>query len=69
MITERDVIMDNIYNNIQLGDWLEEIEDNEVKRKDVIHYLMEDFSLDRPTAEQLLEMYYMANQNLEPIWK
>jgi len=69
MITERDIIMDNIYENIQLKDWLIGIEDNEVKRKDVIHYMMEDFSLDRPTAEHLLEMYYTANLNLEPIWK
>ena len=28
MITERDVIMDNIYKTIQLGYWLEDIEDN-----------------------------------------
>ena len=61
--------MDNIYETIQLGDWLEEIEDNEVKRKDVVHYMMEDFSLDKPTAEKLLEMHYLANVDLEPNWK
>tara|TARA_R100000781_G_scaffold111591_1_gene78129 strand:+ start:10682 stop:10891 length:210 start_codon:yes stop_codon:yes gene_type:complete len=69
MITEKDIIMDNIYETIQLGDWLGDICDDEVKRKDVIHYMMEDFSLDKPTAEQLLEMFYLNNIDLEPSWK
>jgi len=69
MITEQDVVLDNLLISMHLGDWLGDIEEHEVKKNDVLHYMMEDFHVDKPLAEKLLEMHYLANQDLEPSWK
>tara|TARA_R110002073_G_scaffold28929_1_gene91451 strand:+ start:356 stop:565 length:210 start_codon:yes stop_codon:yes gene_type:complete len=69
MISEEDIVFDNMYASIHLDSWLGDIYDNEVKRKDVINYMMEDFELDKSNAEKLLETYYLSNLDVEPKWK
>tara|TARA_R100000278_G_scaffold53320_1_gene44696 strand:+ start:1103 stop:1312 length:210 start_codon:yes stop_codon:yes gene_type:complete len=69
MITEQEVMLDYMYADMSLGTWLGDIEDNEVKRKDVIHYMMEDFNISKDIAEKLLEMHYLSNLDTEPQWK
>ena len=70
MITEEDVIRDKLYESIHFDTYIADImEDERNKDLDLVQYLMEDFSLDKHTAEILLEMYYLSNLDFEPNWK
>ena len=61
--------MDNIFKALPLNDYLNDLEDDLVKKNEVVHSMMKDFDLGRDQAGELLEMYYMSNQDLEPTWK
>ena len=69
VITEKDIIMDNIFKALPINDYLNDLEDDLVKKNEVVHSMMKDFDLSRDQAGELLEMYYMSNQDLEPTWK